>query len=51
MMRSGARPTFRAATTPPRMLSGTTIRKATAASLSECWRAAEMKGSTGERNW
>ena len=51
MMRSGARPTFSAATTPPRMLSGTTIRNATAASLSECRRALVMNGSTGARNW
>ena len=43
MLRSTALPRFSAARTPPRMLSGTTITKATAASLSERPRAGQRK--------
>ena len=51
MTRSGARPKFSAATTPPKMPSGTTITKASAPSLSEFTRALTTNGSTGVRNW
>ena len=51
MMRSGALPTWSAARTPPRMLSGTMSTNATMASSSDFPIAAEMNGSTGARNW
>ena len=51
MIRSGARPAFSAAMTPPAMPSGTTITNASAASLSELTSADWMNGQTGVRNW
>ena len=51
MMRSTARPRFRAATTPPRIESGTTITKATAASLSERRTAGKRNELTGALYW
>ena len=49
MTRSSQRPTFSAATTPPAIASGTTMTKATAASLRELISAVAMKGATGAR--
>ena len=49
MTRSVPRPACSAAITPPRMPSGTTITKASAASLTELISAARMKGSTADR--
>ena len=49
--RSTGRPRLSAATTPPKMLSGTTITKATAASLSERPMAGNRNVLTGSRNW
>ena len=37
--------------TPPRMPSGTTMMKATAASFSECPSAVNTNGRTGNWNW
>lgn len=51
MSRSVARPRCRAAVTPPAMLSGTTMTKATAASLSERPIAGTRKELTGPRYW
>jgi hypothetical protein len=51
IVRSTALPRERAARTPPTMASGTTITKATAASLSECSSAGTRNVLTGARNW
>src|SRR5690348_17018367 len=51
MTRSGARPTFSAAMTPPAMPSGTTTMNASAPSLIELNSADWMNGQTGVRNW
>ena len=49
MTRSAARPANSAAITPPIMASGTTITKASAASLIELISAARTNGSTAVR--
>ena len=51
MIRSVARPYLSAASTPPRIPSGTTITKASAASLTEFTSAAWTYGSTADRYW
>ena len=49
MMRSTGRPTWRAAKTPPRIPSGTTMAKATSPSRAEFASAVPMSGATGTR--
>ena len=49
MKRSRKRPSFNAATTPPRIASGTTRRKASKASLAEFWSAGHTMSLTGRR--
>ena len=51
MMRSSGLPTLSAATTPPRMPSGTTSTKASAASFSELTECLAEQGPTGDWYW
>ena len=48
MIRSTERPLYSAAITPPKMLRGTTMTNASAASFSELISAAPMKGATAD---